>query len=233
MPCPLPSAAGSSSAPAASPTPLAAAAPGEPDTSPDAAHGLRPKLRRLRPAELHPHPLHRPAVTKAKRLRFAEALDAAGYLAPLLVCPRAAGGYTLIDGHHRLEHARHRGLARVDCLVISVNAEQARCLRSVIDSFVPMADPVKEAELLQACVEDRGAPAVSRQTGLSRAALRRRMRTQPFPPRPRTARPSLFSPTNPQAERSTRVPGYRCEKKSSELEGGIGDMPNPRRARAT
>ena len=171
-----------------------------PDPADAAPHPspLRPRLRRLRLSELHPHPLHRPAVTKAKRLRFAAVLDAAGYLAPLLVCPRTGGGFTVIDGHHRLEHAGHRGWARVDCLVVELDTRRARRLRSVIDSFVPLADPAAEAALLRACVADDDPRSVSRHTGLDRAVLRRRMRTQAVPPRPRRPRLSRFSTGNPR-----------------------------------
>lgn len=44
-----------------------------------------------------------------------------GFLQPILVRPRAAGGHEVVDGHHRLRAARDAGLASVPAVVVTVD----------------------------------------------------------------------------------------------------------------
>ena len=98
----------------------------------------RPRLRRLPLSKIQLHPNHSPAIAKAQRLRMADAITRLDYVAPLLVRPlnrqplsaedADEATYELLDGHHRLDHLRARGVRRFDCLVLEVDDAEGRLL---------------------------------------------------------------------------------------------------------
>ena len=165
-------------------TPLTPDTPGP--AAPDGFRRLR--LRRVKLEHLHPHPDHAPAITKAARLRMAEMLTCLRVAMPILVHPGEQGGYTVIDGHHRLEHFRARGLRDALVLVVELEPETARLLRASWDQPAGRRTAASEAALLRSIRRENGLNRLARLTGRSCGRLGRVARQPDVPARPRRPR---------------------------------------------
>jgi ParB family chromosome partitioning protein len=80
---------------------------------------------------------------------LSESIKAMGVLQPLLVRPRAKGGYELVAGERRLRAARLAGLARAPAIVREMDDRSALELSLVENLQREDLDPLEEAQALQ------------------------------------------------------------------------------------
>ena len=99
-------------------------------TAPPEAHAA---ANALPIAQLHPYPSQPfKMYSDEKMLEMVESVREHGILMPILVRPRAAGGYEIIAGHNRVEAARRVGLTEVPATIREMDDDTAVIL--MIDS---------------------------------------------------------------------------------------------------
>jgi ParB family transcriptional regulator, chromosome partitioning protein len=133
---------------------------------------------------IHPNP-------RQPRRRFeaeaasglAESVRREGVIQPLLVRPRAAGGYELVAGERRWRAARLAGLDRIPALVRE--REDAAALEAALIENMAREDlnPVEEARACAALVEELGLTRkeIGRRVGRSRVAVSNLVRLLELP----------------------------------------------------
>ncbi len=134
------------------------------------ASGTPPTFVRLALLELHPHP-------DAPAARVIENVgEEGGVWVPLIVKKRAAGGYTVLDGHARLHSARTFGLLEVPVLVADEHGSLPPEALTLMANVQRRANPIAEARGAQRLVQKGWTPAdIRRFTGLDKAGLKRRL----------------------------------------------------------
>lgn len=108
------------------------------------------ELRRVRAADLHPHPKNWRTHPDAQRDALRGVLAEIGYADALLVREDSSGRLHLIDGHLRAETTPE---AMVPVLVLDVDAEEADKILLTHDPLASLAgaDRQKVSELVDAC----------------------------------------------------------------------------------
>ena len=109
---------------------------------------------------------------------LASSVKTQGILQPLLVRPRAAGGYELIAGERRLRAAKLAGLARVPVVVRDADDRTAFELALVENLQREDLDPLEEAEAYRRLLGDFGytQEELSKKVGKDRATVANSLR---------------------------------------------------------
>lgn len=93
------------------------------------------KVREIAINELYPFQNHPFRVSDDEKMQdMVESIEEYGILNPLLVRPRAAGGYELISGHRRKHACEKAGVDKVPCIVRELGDEEAVIL--MVDSNI-------------------------------------------------------------------------------------------------
>ncbi len=102
---------------------------------------------------LAPHPSNSNVMPRRLRLRLKRHIERTGRYPPIIV--RAmddeageAGGYQIIDGHHRVQVLRELGYGEVDCVVWALDDDEALLLLATLNRLEGRDDPFKRAALI-------------------------------------------------------------------------------------
>jgi ParB family chromosome partitioning protein len=149
--------------------------------------GLDPaesELLELPVAAIHPNP-------KQPRKRFdgeagsglAESVKRQGVIQPLLVRPRAAGGYELIAGERRWRAAREAGRPTVPAVVREADDRDTLVLGLIENVAREQLTPVEEARAYAALLDEFGLPLgeVADRVGRSKPSVSNRIRLLDLP----------------------------------------------------
>ena len=114
---------------------------------------------------------------------LAESIKAQGILQPLLVRPRAGGGFELIAGERRLRAARLAGLTRVPVTVREADDKAAFEMALVENLQREDLDPMEEAEAYRLFLNEFGytQEELSRRVGKERATVSNALRLLQLP----------------------------------------------------
>ncbi len=114
---------------------------------------------------------------------LAESIKSQGILQPLLVRPRAAGGYELIAGERRLRAAKAAGLEKVPLIVREADDRSALELALVENLQREDLDPIEEAEAYQRLLAEYEytQEELSKRVGKDRATVSNAMRLLKLP----------------------------------------------------
>jgi ParB family transcriptional regulator, chromosome partitioning protein len=125
----------------------------------------------------------RQKIDPAKIAELAESIKAQGILQPLLVRPRAGGGYELIAGERRLRAATAAGLAEVPVTVHEVDDRGAMELALVENLQREDLDPVEEAAAYRRLLTefDYTQEQLSQRVGKDRATISNQLRLLTLP----------------------------------------------------
>lgn len=116
-----------------------------------------PRLDVVALKELHPmkeNPRSRANVAKDAELEASVGIH--GILQPLLITPRAKGGYSIVCGHRRYDAAGKCGLTHVPCMVRDITALEALEIQYVENLQRADIHPLDEAEGFRALIEKHG-----------------------------------------------------------------------------
>ncbi len=105
----------------------------------------------LRIDELHAHPANSNVMPPEALGKLTEHLRRSGRYPPVIVrrSPHAAaGGYQILDGHHRVEALRRIGVTEVRCVVWDVDDQEALVLLATLNRLQGQDDPRKRAALV-------------------------------------------------------------------------------------
>jgi ParB family chromosome partitioning protein len=135
--------------------------------------------------ELYPGPEQpRRRFDDAKLNELAESMKAHGVIVPLVVRPRAEGGYFLIAGERRWRAAQRAGLHQVPVVVQDV--AQGTALERALVENLQRADlgPLEEAAAYQRLVEEFGLTqeAIAERIGKDRSTIANSIRLLKLPP---------------------------------------------------
>ena len=114
---------------------------------------------------------------------LAESIRAQGILQPVIVRPRAAGGYELIAGERRWRAARETGVPTVPALVREADDRETLVLALVENVARKQLSPVEEARAYAVLMDEFGLSAgeVGERVGRSRPAVSNRLRLLELP----------------------------------------------------
>jgi ParB family chromosome partitioning protein len=143
-----------------------------------------PELAHLPVDSIHPNP-------RQPRRRFeadattslAESVRAQGVIQPVLVRPRAAGGYELIAGERRWRAARQAGTPTVPALVRETDDRETLLLGLVENVAREQLSPVEEARAYAVLVDEfeLSLGEIAERVGHSKPAVSNRMRLLDLP----------------------------------------------------
>ena len=111
-------------------------------------------------AELPIHRLYRSPHQPRTRIReegleeLAQSIRAQGIIEPLVVRPRAAGGFEIIAGERRWRAAERAGLANVPAVVRDVDDRQAKAMALIENIQREDLSPLEEARALKALLAE-------------------------------------------------------------------------------
>src|SRR5207248_1486951 len=119
----------------------------------------RPELTHLALEQIHPNP-------RQPRRRFdheataglADSIRAQGVVQPVLVRPRAAGGFELIAGERRWRAAREAGVATVPAVIREADDRDTLLLGLVENVARENLSPIDEARAYAVLVDEFGLP---------------------------------------------------------------------------
>lgn len=143
-----------------------------------------PDLAEVRVDEIHPNrrqPRHR--LEPAAITGLADSIREQGILQPVVVRPRAAGGYELIAGERRWRAAREAGVERLPALVREADDRDSLLLALVENVAREQLSPVEEARAYAVLVDEFALSLgeVARRVGRSKPAVSNRMRLLDLP----------------------------------------------------
>jgi ParB family transcriptional regulator, chromosome partitioning protein len=143
-----------------------------------------PDLLHVRVDEIHPNrrqPRHTLAPEAIDGL--AESIRSQGILQPVVVRPRAAGGYELIAGERRWRAARKAGVTTVPALVREADERDSLLLALVENVAREQLSPVEEARAYAVLLDEFGLSLaeVAERVGRSKPAVSNRMRLLDLP----------------------------------------------------
>lgn len=127
--------------------------------------------------------LRQPREDYGDLLEMAESIKSVGVLQPLIVHPLPAGGYGLVMGHRRLAAAKLAGLAKVPCIVRSLD-DHRRLEVQIIENIHRKAfTPVEEAAAYERLMTEYNydQEAVAKAVGRSRSAIAQTLRILSLP----------------------------------------------------
>ncbi len=120
---------------------------------------------------------------------LAQSIRAQGIIEPLIVRPRAAGGYQIIAGERRWRAAQRAGLAMVPAIVRDVDDRQAMAIALIENIQREALNPLEEARALKRLLEEYAITheALAAAVGKSRAAVSNLLRLLNLSPAVRDA----------------------------------------------
>jgi ParB family transcriptional regulator, chromosome partitioning protein len=150
----------------------------------DGGHGGY-RLRELAVAEIHPNPDQpRKRFDEASLRSLASSIRERGVLQPVIVRPRAAGGYELVAGERRWRAAQLAGRSGVPALIDDV-VDGAGSLEAALIENVAREDltPIEEARTIALLLDDLNLTAgrLATRLGRSRADLAHTIRLLDLP----------------------------------------------------
>src|SRR5437763_15074595 len=144
----------------------------------------RPELTHLAVEQIHPNP-------RQPRRRFdheataglADSIRAQGVVQPVLVRPRAAGGFELIAGERRWRAAREAGVATVPAVIREADDRDTLLLGLVENVARENLSPIDEARAYAVLVDEFGLPLgeIADQVGRSKPSVSNRLRLLELP----------------------------------------------------
>ena len=168
--------------------------------------------------------LHRGAQQPRHRIRaegieeLAQSIRSQGVIEPIIVRPRAAGGYEIIAGERRWRAAQRAGLAEVPAVVREVDDRQAVAMALIENIQREDLNPLEEARALQRLLDEYALKheQLAEVVGKSRTAVTNLLRLQKLAPAVQTllaedqlemghARALLPLPTDEQKPAAERV----------------------------
>lgn len=171
------------------------------------------------------------------RLRFppegieelAQSIRAEGVIEPLIVRPRAAGGFEIVAGERRWRAAQQAGLASVPAVVRDLDERQAIAVALIENMQREDLNPLEEAQALHNLQEEQALTheQLAQAVGKSRAAVTNLLRLLNLAPPVRTmlaermlemghARALLALPTEDQEQAARRVVARRLSVRQTE-----------------
>ena len=127
---------------------------------PEALDEDAPAAATARADELPIHLLYRSPHQPRTRIReegleeLAQSIRAQGIIEPLVVRPRAAGGFEIIAGERRWRAAERAGLANVPAVVRDVDDRQAKAMALIENIQREDLSPLEEARALKALLSE-------------------------------------------------------------------------------
>ncbi len=124
---------------------------------PEPAHGAEEPT----PASIAVDLLYRGAQQPRRRIRaegieeLAQSIRAQGVIEPIIVRPRAAGGYEIIAGERRWRAAQRAGLATVPAVIRDVDDRQAIAMALIENIQREDLNPIEEAQALQRLLDEQ------------------------------------------------------------------------------
>jgi len=134
--------------------------------------------------DVHPNPRQpRRRFEAEAHAGLSESIKAQGVVQPVLVRPRAAGGYELIAGERRWRAAREAGLQTVPAVVRAADDRDALLLGLVENVAREALSPVEEARAYAVLVDEFGLSLgrIADQVGRSKPAVSNRLRLLELP----------------------------------------------------
>ena len=153
-----------------------------PAGSPERASG---RLRDIALDEIHPNPAQpRKRFDQASLAALADSIRERGVLQPIIVQPRAAGGYELIAGERRWRASKIAGIATIPALVAQ-SFEAGHSVELALIENVAREDlgVIEEARTIAALIDELGVTAtiLARRLGRSRSDLAHTVRLLDLP----------------------------------------------------
>jgi ParB family chromosome partitioning protein len=146
--------------------------------------GDGPELAQLAVESIHPNP-------RQPRRRFepeagsglARSIEAQGMLQPVVVRPRASGGYELIAGERRWRAAKEAGVAKVPALVREAGDSESLLLSLVENVAREQLSAVEEARAYAVLMDEFGLPVgeIAERVGRSSSSVSNRLRLLELP----------------------------------------------------
>ncbi len=135
-------------------------------------------------ATLHPNPRQpRTVFDEAALAELADSVKTNGLLQPILVRPRASGGYEIVAGERRYRAAIKAGLLRVPVVVRNLSDEEALALALVENLVRADIGPMETARALRRLMDDFGwtQDEAAKRIGKSRPAVANVLRLLALP----------------------------------------------------
>ena len=186
--------------------------------------GVEQSAQQSTPTSIPVDLLHRGAQQPRHRIRaegieeLAQSIRSQGVIEPIIVRPRAAGGYEIIAGERRWRAAQRAGLAAVPAVVREVDDRQAVAMALIENIQREDLNPLEEARALQRLLDDYALKheQLAEVVGKSRTAVTNLLRLQKLAPAVQTllaedqlemghARALLPLPTDEQKPAAERV----------------------------
>ena len=148
------------------------------------AYAEAPELVHLRVDEIRPNPRQpRRHIDHEATAELAESIRAEGVLQPVVVRPRAEGGYELIAGERRWRAAREAGLSSVPALVREADDRQTLLLALVENVAREDLSPLEEARAYAVLLDEftLSLGEVAERVGRSKPAVSNRLRLLELP----------------------------------------------------
>ena len=143
-----------------------------------------PELVHLNLETIHPNPRQpRKHLESGATTGLAESIRAQGVLQPVVVRPRAAGGYELIAGERRWRAAREAGIATVPALVRAADDRESLLLALVENVAREQLSPVEEARAYAVLLDEfeLSLADVAERVGRSKPSVSNRVRLLELP----------------------------------------------------
>ena len=144
-------------------------------------------------ADLHAHPANSNVMPAALLAKLVGHLERTGQYPPIIVRARPAapapdaeaGGYEILDGHHRVEALRRLGADAARCVVWEVDDEGALVLLATLNRLQGRDDPRRRAALLAELGRTLDGGAMAARLPEDAARIRRtlELNEKPAPPR--------------------------------------------------
>jgi ParB family chromosome partitioning protein len=148
------------------------------------AYAEAPELVHLRVDEIRPNPRQpRRQIDHETTAGLADSIRAQGVLQPVVVRPRAEGGYELIAGERRWRAAREAGLASVPALVRAADDRETLLLALVENVAREDLSPLEEARAYAVLLDEFGLSLgdVGERVGRSKPSVSNRLRLLELP----------------------------------------------------
>ena len=142
------------------------------------------ELAHLAVADIHPNPRQpRRRFEPEAHAGLADSIKAQGVVQPVLVRPRAAGGYELIAGERRWRAAREAGLETVPAVVRTADDRDSLLLGLVENVAREALSPVEEAHAYAVLVDEFGLSLgeIAERVGRSKPSVSNRLRLLELP----------------------------------------------------
>lgn len=112
--------------------------------------------------DLRAHPANSNTMPEKRLAKLTAHIGRTGRYPPVIVRPRAGGGYQVLDGHHRVKALRRLGVDTAQCEVWDVDDREALILLATLNRLEGGDDPRKRGALVSALNQQVGLPALAK-----------------------------------------------------------------------